>query len=153
MKRMIIVTALMVFAVSCVAFAVDDTTISEDQDLIEQLNLTPKQVEQIRTQQKTRTQEQAKIQEQIRVKEKALKEELAKEQPNRERVKAMVRELNQIRSKDFENRVNAVMETKRILTREQLREMTKLQLKDRTGTGSQYKHRIMEKRGTQKGKK
>jgi Spy/CpxP family protein refolding chaperone len=150
MKRIMVVTAFMVIAVSCAAFAADDISASEDRDLIEQLNLTPKQVEQVRTQQRTRTQEQARIQEQIRVKEKALKDELAKEDPNKEKVKAMVQELNRIRSKEFEDKVNAVMETKKILTREQLREMTKLQLKD--GTGSQYKHRTMEKRGTQKGK-
>lgn len=152
MKRIIVVTALVIFAVSCAAFAVDDAAVSEDQDLIKQLDLTPKQAEQIRTQQKTRTQEQARIQEQIRIKEKALKDELAKEELNRERVRAMVRELNQLRSKEFESKVNAVMDTKRILTREQLREMTRLQLKEGTGTGSQYKHRTMEKRGTQKGK-
>jgi len=146
-KRIMVAVLIAVFSVPLAAYAVDESL-----DLVEELNLTPKQVEQVRTQQKTRTQEQARIQEQIQIKEKALKDELAKEEPNREKVKAMVKELNQIRAKEFENKVNAVMETKRILTREQLREMTKLQLKDGAGTGSQYKHRTMEKRGTQKGK-
>ncbi len=142
MKKVII--ALFAMAIIAVPFAA--LAGAEDKDISEELNLSTRQIEQIRQQDREQTRIEERLQSQIRLKEEALKKELAKEEePNKEKVRAMVREVNRLRSQLFEERIQGIMDTRKVLSREQVRQWTKLQLMEGAGAGSQYQHQ------TQKG--
>ncbi|MBU0580416.1 MAG: periplasmic heavy metal sensor [Candidatus Margulisbacteria bacterium] len=133
-RKILISVVVFLISLSALAYAAEE-------DFVKKLDLSPAQVKQIKAQRQEQDRVRDQIREQIRVKEQALKEEVDKEEPNQNRIRAMVQEINQLRSKAFEDRVNALLETKKVLTREQFREMTKLQLRDGTGDELQYKHR------------
>jgi len=116
---------------------------NESGNLVEELNLSSGQIEQIRQQERTQDRIQEQLQSQIRLREKELKQELLGDKtPNEARIRAMVQEINRLRAKAFEEKVKDIMATRRIMTQEQIRQWTRLQLSEGTGTGSQYQNQV-----------
>ena len=143
MKKILGVLLVMTFVLSTAAFAADD-------DMIDKLDLSREQVKQLRTQRREHVKAQDKIRDQIRKQETALKKEIEKEEPDQKKIRARVKEINQLRSKSFESRVDNLQECKKLMTKEQFRKMNKLQLRDGTGLGSKYQHRTKAKDGAGK---
>lgn len=100
-------------------------------DLVKELDLSPVQVKQVQTQRRTQLKAENQLREKIRGLEKELKTEMDKEAPDQARIRAMVREINQLRAQIFEDKVNAAVAAKKVLNREQQRKMRELQAQER----------------------
>ena len=134
-------TAALLLILACSPFSA--FAAEQNDNLAEQLNLSTRQIEQIQQQEKTQTRIQEQLQNQIKLKEKELKQELASDkEPSEAKIRAMVQDVNRLRAKAFEEKIKEVMATRRIMTQEQVRQWTRLQLSDGSGTGSQYQNQL-----------
>lgn len=104
-------------------------TFAEEDNFIEDLDLSREQVEQIQTRQRETNTIRVQLKEQIQTKEKKLKQELGKTEANQERIRELKQELNQLQAKQLDNDIDGFMEMKKVMTKEQLKKIEKIQIK------------------------
>lgn len=124
-------------------------------NLIDELDLSRKQVKQIRIQQRETTARGVQLREQIRQNETALKTELAKPSPDQEILKKITQQISQLRLQLLQNKIDGFVEMKKGLSQEQLRKMEQLQRERSLGYMNSYQKREsgapLPKRGTGSG--
>ncbi len=112
-----------------------------EENMIFKLNLSRAQVKQIQAQEKLRSREMIRLREQLQVKERELKAELAKTEPNKAQLQNITREINQLRAKQLNEQVDSILAAKKVMNKEQLKELEKLQEQSMLGQTNQYQYR------------
>lgn len=112
-----------------------------EEDMINKLNLSRTQIKQLQTQEKLRSREMIQLRDQLQMKERELKAELAKAEPNREMIRNTTREIDQLRSKHLTAQVDSILAAKKVMNKEQLKELERIQLQSMLGKTNQYQYR------------
>ncbi|OGI07096.1 MAG: hypothetical protein A2Y40_02200 [Candidatus Margulisbacteria bacterium GWF2_35_9] len=140
MKKILVVSAVVLMT---------SFVLAAEENLIEELNLSNQQVKQIQTQQRNKLEIQTQLHQQLQVREQELKLELGKAEPNVERIQTLKQEMTQLREHQLDNEVEGTLEMKKIMTKQQLQKMEKLQLQ--TGSGLQNQNKIQTQTNMQNG--
>jgi len=106
------------------------TAFAEDINFIKKLDLSRSQVKKLRAQKIKTAKEVKKIEKELRIKEKLLEIELSVEDPDVESIKSITQEISQIKNKLLEQKVDSVMNMRKIMTKDQLNKLDQLSGKE-----------------------
>lgn len=112
-----------------------------EEDLIAKLNLSRAQVKQIQAQEQLRTRERTQLREQLVLKEKELKAELGKAEPNKNKIQNITQAINQLRAKQLNEQIDGILAAKKVMNKEQLKELERIQSQGMLGQTKQYQYR------------
>lgn len=97
--------------------------------MTEELNLTEEQKDEIREQKNKNVKKRIKIQNELKLKFHDLKVELQEKEIDTKKVNKLTEEVSLLKSKIFKNRINSLLEFKKILTDEQWEKIKDLKIK------------------------
>ena len=122
------------------------------ENLIEKLNLSRPQVKKLRDQHQEHTRTVESLKHKITKHEQALKEELSSAEPKKEKIKQLTQSVNSLRDELLESKVDAIMEMRRVMTKDQLVKMEKINDKPKKAEKKAPKlHTRKEKKANQTG--
>jgi ubiquinone biosynthesis protein UbiJ len=123
-----------------------------EQDFVEGLNLSKKQVKQIRLKQKKNIAEQFQIQKRLAISERALKKELAKTDSDEKKIKELSTKINKLQGEKLGVKIKGFVELKKVMTREQLKKMEKIRESNKKDKSSKFRSGSSKKKAVKRKK-
>ncbi|MFH1622767.1 MAG: periplasmic heavy metal sensor [Candidatus Omnitrophota bacterium] len=106
-------------------------------NFIEELNLTPEQQEQLKTQRSANKEDHKQLREKLRAKREELRQELEKQEINKEKVYSIIAEIKVLTGEELEQRVERIISMKEVLTPEQYQQLQE-KMKEKRKTHKQF---------------
>ncbi|OGI04999.1 MAG: hypothetical protein A2X42_05360 [Candidatus Margulisbacteria bacterium GWF2_38_17] len=122
---------LFIFIIIIVLYG--STLYASVENLIDKLDLTHPQVKKLRDQQLEHTRTMESLKTKISENEQILKKEMTSAEPDKEKIKMFTKTLNELRDDLLEKKVDAIMDMRKVMTKDQLRKMDRVMERSEKG--------------------